>query len=325
MTAPRGGRFRPSSDTPLSLVPTRCALCGNDQWKSEAAGFDFEYDTVPNRFAFVRCSTCAHVYLNPRPGPGDLAAIYPPSYYAFGDSGNPLVTRLRRSWEGNKVRLYRELLPPGRRRVLDVGCGNGRFLALLRDFGDPDWELVGVDFDAAAVEQCRAQGFEAHRTRVEDFAGQDGSFDLIVMLQLIEHVEDPVLLSERVFKLLRPGGAFVVETPNLGGLDYGAFRGSTWGHYHFPRHWNLFSTEALHQMLERCGFAIERTESLISTSAWIISLHNFFLDRGYPRWFVDRFHYQNPVLLAVFVLLDSLRARLGYETSNQRVVARRSG
>jgi hypothetical protein len=115
----------------------------------------------------------------------------------------------------------------------------------------------------------------------------------------------------------------VVETPNLAGWDYAVFHGSTWGHYHFPRHWNLFSTPALHRMLERCGFAIERSEYLISTSAWIISLHNFFLDRAYPRWFVSWFHYQNPILLAGFVLLDSLRAKLGYATSNQRVVARR--
>jgi 2-polyprenyl-3-methyl-5-hydroxy-6-metoxy-1,4-benzoquinol methylase len=305
------------------LATTRCALCGSDDSESEALGYDFEYDTVPNRFAFVRCHGCDHVYLNPRPGPADLAAIYPPDYYAFGGASNPLVARLRRRWEGGKVRMYRELLPPGPRRVLDVGCGNGRFLSLLRDFGDPEWELVGIDIDAAAVDQCQAEGFEAHVTRVEDFAGRDGQFDLIIMLQLIEHVEDPAVLSERVYKLLRPGGAFVVETPNLAGWDYAVFHGSTWGHYHFPRHWNLFSTPALHRMLERCGFAIERSEYLISTSAWIISLHNFFLDRAYPRWFVSWFHYQNPILLAGFVLLDSLRAKLGYATSNQRVVARR--
>ena len=56
-----------------------------------------------------------------------------------------------------------------------------------------------------------------------------------------------------------------------------------------------------------------------------ISLHNYFLDRGWPSRFVRFFHYRNPALLAVFVILDWLRARLGYATSNQRVIARKPG
>jgi hypothetical protein len=126
-----------------------------------------------------------------------------------------------------------------------------------------------------------------------------------------------------VFSLLRPGGCFIVETPNLAGIDYRLFRRSWWGHYHFPRHWNLFSTASLRRLLEGSGFEVERSEYLISTSAWTISLHNYFLDRGYPDWFTAFFHFKNPLLLGVFVVLDSLRSRMGYETSNQRVVARK--
>jgi hypothetical protein len=143
------------------------------------------------------------------------------------------------------------------------------------------------------------------------------------MLQLIEHVEDPVAIARRVFALLRPGGIFVVETPNLAGFDYRIFRERWWGHYHFPRHWNLFSRDSLERMLRGAGFAIERSEALISTSAWTISLGNYFLDRGYPRWFARFFNYKNPLLLAIFVALDSACSRLGRETSNQRVIARK--
>ena len=172
----------------------------------------------------MRCRACGHLYLNPRPLASDLAVIYPSNYYAFAGPGNPLVARLRRRWEGGKVRLYRELVGEGPRRLLDVGCGNGRFLSLLRDFGPPEWQLVGVEFDAAAVAQCRALGFEAHAGRVEDLPASDGSFDAVIMLQLIEHVEDPVAIARSVHRLLRPGGVFIIETPNLGGLDYRLFK-----------------------------------------------------------------------------------------------------
>jgi len=288
-----------------------------------ARGRDYEYDTVDNEFTFVRCRGCGHLYLDPRPSSDDLDVIYPPNYYALSGPSNPLVARVQRHWEAGKVRLYREAIGSGRRRILDIGCGNGRFLEMLRDHGDPRWELVGVDFDERAVKQCREAGFEAHAVRVEDYTAEREAFDGIVMLQLIEHVDDPVKVAARAFDLLEPGGCFIVETPNLAGLDYRLFQGRTWGHYHFPRHWNLFSTESLHRMLAGQGFRIERTDYLISTSAWTISLHNSFLVRGYPGWFVRFFSYQNPLLLALFVMVDWSRARLGYPTSNQRVVARK--
>ena len=309
----------------MRLVETPCALCGELAGTREASGRDFEYGTVPDEFHFVRCKGCDHVYLNPRPSGEDLDLIYPSNYYAFTDGGNPLVARLRRRWEGGKVALYRDLVGDGGKRILDIGCGNGRFLSLLRDFGAPGWELVGIDFDEAAVQECRSRGFEAVASRVEDYREGEGRFEAVVMLQLIEHVEDPAAICERVHALLRPGGVFIIETPNLGGFDYGIFRGRHWGHYHFPRHWNLFSTAALHRMLTQRGFEIVRTEYLISTSAWTISLHNRFLDRGWPDWFVRFFHYQNPLLLGLFVLADWMRARLGGETSNQRVIARKPG
>ncbi len=309
----------------LSLVETRCALCGSGDAAAEAAGLDFEYHTARNEFRFVRCRRCDHVYLNPRPRTADLAVIYPANYYAYGGASNPIVAPLRRRWERAKVRLYRELVGDGSRRQLDVGSGDGRFLEILRDTGSPSWRLEGVEIDPVAAAACEARGFRTRVGRVEDLACGSDAYDAVVMLQLIEHVEDPGAVCERVFALLRPGGHFIVETPNLAGLDYRAFRGRCWGHYHFPRHWNLFSTQALHRMLRERGFEIARSESLISTSAWTISLHNFFLDRGWPDWFVRFFHFQNPLLLGLFVVVDTLRSRAGAETSNQRMVGRRPG
>jgi 2-polyprenyl-3-methyl-5-hydroxy-6-metoxy-1,4-benzoquinol methylase len=306
----------------LTLVDNPCALCGSREVESHAAGYDYEYNTASNTFRFVRCARCGHVYLNPRPSERDLSVIYPSNYYTL--TGTPgLVGRMQRFWERGKVRRYGEFVGPGPRRILDAGCGDGRFLDVLRAFGPSDWELVGIDFDPNAVAKCSERGFEAYATRIEDFDQQDGTFDAVVMLQLIEHVDDPLKISRRVHSMLRPGGVFIVETPNLAGLDFEWFKGRWWGHYHFPRHWNLFSTDKLHHMLEAAGFEIADTEYLISTSAWTVSLHNYALDKGLPEPMVRFFHYRNPLLLGAFVALDSLRTRLGGQTSNQRVIARK--
>lgn len=310
----------------LDLERVPCALCGSSTSEICASGKDFEYDTADNIFNFVRCRDCAHQYLDPRPTPADLDVIYPPNYYAFVGTTNALVARIQRFWESGKVRLYGEYLGGGERTLLDVGCGDGRFLSLLADAGDPQWHPVGLEFDAEAVAACQAKGFEAHCERIETFAeraDQSGRFDAIIMLQLIEHVADPAELCERVHALLKPGGVFIIETPNLGGLDYKLFSGRWWGHYHFPRHWNLFSTRSLATLLSNKHFEIVRSEFLISTSAWIISHRNFFKDRGWPRFWWRLFSYQNPVLLALAVIMDSVRIRLGLETSNLRFIARK--
>jgi len=315
-----------NNPTHLDLERGNCALCGSGRSEICASGNDFEYETSPDVFHFVRCLDCDHQYLDPRPAASALDIIYPDNYYSFVGTTNPLVARLQRIWEGGKIRLYRDFVGSGSRSVLDVGCGDGRFLSLLREMGDPHWQPVGLEFDAEAVATCRAKGFETHCERIEEFAqraDQRGRFDAVLMLQLIEHVDDPALLCERVGDLLKPGGVFIIETPNLGGLDYRIFSGRWWGHYHFPRHWNLFNLRSLSRLLGATGFEIGRAEYLVSTSAWIISHRNYFKDRGWPRAWWRFFSYQNPVLLGVAVIVDSLRIRFGLETSNLRVIARK--
>lgn len=310
----------------LDLVDAHCVLCGSDDSEVCASGTDFEYDTSDDVFQMVSCRRCGHQYLDPRPASSELDVIYPPDYYSFTGTRSRLVARMQRVWESGKVRLYRELVGDGPRRLLDVGCGDGRFLGLLREFGDESWELVGLELDASAVARCRATGLDVRPERVEEFAEREeqrGRYDAVIMLQLIEHVEDPALICERVRDLLEPGGVFIIETPNLGGLDHTLFKGRWWGHYHFPRHWNLFTADTLVRMLETRGFEIVRHEYLISTSSWIISHHNYAKDRGWPLFAQRFFDYQNPILLGLAVIVDSLRTRLGLETSNQRVIARK--
>ena len=316
-----------TSPSLLELEETVCTLCGSGQADVCASGHDFEYDTCTNQFHFVQCRDCGHQYLNPRPRSSDLDIIYPPDYYSFVGTTNRLVARLQRVWERRKIRLYRQFVGGGDRTLLDVGCGDGRLLSLLAEAGDPGWNPVGLEFDARAIEACRARGYEAHCERIEDFAereDQKGRFDAILMLQLIEHVEDPARLSDRVRALLKIGGVFIIETPNLGGLDFRLFSGRWWGHYHFPRHWNLFDPRSLGRLLESKGFEIIRVESLISTSSWIISHRNYFKDRGWPTFWWRFFSYQNPLLLGLAIMVDTVRIRLGLETSNIRLIARKS-
>ena len=85
----------------------------------------------------------------------------------------------------------------------------------------------------------------------------------------------------------------------------------------------LFSADSLVRMLEERGFEIARKEYLISTSSWIISHQNYFKDRAWPKAVQRFFNYQNPILLGLAVIMDTIRVQLGLATSNQRVIGRK--
>jgi SAM-dependent methyltransferase len=102
---------------------------------------------------------------------------------------------------------------PATGRLLDVGCGNGPFLAAFNEYA-PGWRLAGSDLDARCREAVeRNPGVE---TLFEGPVGRvPGSFDLISMIHVLEHVPGPRETLEQIRTKLRPGGRLLVEVPNL--------------------------------------------------------------------------------------------------------------
>ncbi|MCC6728476.1 MAG: class I SAM-dependent methyltransferase [Chthonomonadales bacterium] len=101
----------------------------------------------------------------------------------------------------------------GRGRVLDVGCGPGLFLDLLRERGV---EAHGIDLDADMVARCRARGHSADVGDARDRAGLGGPWGGIHLGHVVEHMDGPaaVALLEACAGALEPGGLLVVRTPN---------------------------------------------------------------------------------------------------------------
>ena len=110
-----------------------------------------------------------------------------------------------------------EYLPvfQGAADVLDVGCGRGEFLALLRERGI---SARGIDVNGAMVDVCRQQGLQAEEADALAYlrAQQDGSLGGLFAAQVIEHLEPRYLtaLLDAAFQKLRPGSPIVLETIN---------------------------------------------------------------------------------------------------------------
>lgn len=316
----------PSIPAALQTVQVDCCVCGPAPFAPVARAFDYEYRTSRQMWTYVSCASCALVYLRERPAISELPRIYPPHYYSFDEEKrtNPLVARMRERLEARKAAQFAAHVQRADARVLDVGSGDGRFLSVLRRSGPRGWRLEGLDIDAGAVQRGRERGFSMHCSRLEDFEAPAGGYDLVVLMQVLEHVADPRDTCRRIRRLLAPGGVFVVETPDVAGWDERLFRDGLWGGYHVPRHWNLFTPQNLSRLLADEGFETLEQRALPSTSFWINSLYNRALVAGAGRKTLEFLHYQNPLLLALCLPLDLLAIRLGRRTSNQRLVARRT-
>jgi 2-polyprenyl-3-methyl-5-hydroxy-6-metoxy-1,4-benzoquinol methylase len=293
-------------DRPLKLMTAHCCVCDDDDAEPIAVGEDFEYHTSPDSFVAMQCRQCGLVYLNPRPDVDELSRIYPPTYHAFDFSAERfgIIYKVRRWLEARRLLSWCRDLPDDA-RILDVGCGDGFHLQLLRDFGKPTWRLEGIDLSSAAVECARKSGLEVHEGSVEEQELPNEAYDLVILIQTIEHIESPARTLTAIRMLLRRGGKLVIVTDNTNSLDFGLFRGRHWGGYHFPRHWNLFNRRAMTQLAEKVDLDVEKITTQVSPVNWVYSFRNLLLDWGAPRWLYNRFSLQSPVTLALFTALDN--------------------
>jgi ubiquinone/menaquinone biosynthesis C-methylase UbiE len=142
--------------------------------------------------------------------------------------------------------------PPG--RVLDVGCGEGKFLYRMYRKG---WSVIGLDFDQKAIAAARQRygkfGFELLQTDLMTARFPENSFDAVTMIHVIEHVSEPVAVLAEVKRILKPGGRLVSTTPNIQSWAHSVF-GECWRGLEIPRHLQIFSLPALASCARKASF-----------------------------------------------------------------------
>jgi SAM-dependent methyltransferase len=106
--------------------------------------------------------------------------------------------------------LLKRFLPAAKAPdIFDAGCGTGGMLKDLEKYG----QLVGADASEEAVKFCRLRGFEIAQCSVLDIPFQAGSFDVVLGLDLIEHLDDDMGALRELYRVCRPGGLLVVTVP----------------------------------------------------------------------------------------------------------------
>ncbi len=258
-----------------------------------------------------------------------MPIIYPPNYYAFSETVKPnaIVAAVRGWMARKKGATYTRLLPAAEAQVVDVGCGDGRLLDILKTSCPPGWRYHGIDWSADAIERVRRKGYDARSGDVSrmDLTDWAGKFDLAVTHQLIEHVRDPRDLLAKLRGILKPGGVLSVETPDINAWDFRLLSRRYWAGYHIPRHFYIFDKKNFSELAREVGFEVISTVSLVNPVFWIHSIQSYCADKPFLRRIAKFFHHQNVLLLALFTPLEILQTRLGGTSSNMQINLRRVG
>lgn len=261
---------------PLETVP--CALCGGldsrprfttpSPWEAGAgAHFAATTDVFGAYGTVVECAGCGLVFTNPRPTPEALLAGY-----AENEDPDYESERDARCMNAHmSLAVLRRHAPGG--RLLEIGCAQGFFLNAAR----VSYDVRGVEPSRSAREYAAgALKLDVPAATMEEARFPDASFDVVAMIDVIEHLADPLGALREAARVLRPGGVLYLVTPDIDSLSAKLLRGRWWGLR--PAHVYYFSRATMAGMLKEAGFTVAESRSygrIFSWGYWLSRLANY--------------------------------------------------
>jgi SAM-dependent methyltransferase len=226
----------------LDTIAVRCPVCngGSDETFMDVRGY-----------RVARCVACGFLFVNPRPTPEALAALYAGANPYHGEEFEPtagerpvltrLVAGIRRRARGN--------------RFLEVGCGRGD---LLRAAAAAGFAVSGCDYFGA--DRPAIEGASFHDGALHDARLPAASFDVVVSRNTLEHLFDPRGELREMVRVLKPGGLLYLKVPNVayetGWLSRLVFREPH--KLEPPYHLNYFRAASLRRFLATAGLRLDR-------------------------------------------------------------------
>ena len=173
--------------------------------------------------------------------------------------------------------LRTELAQIGRKRIFDLGCGNGSVAAAISKDG---WDVTGIDASREGITLAQERYPELKLeigSVYDELAVKYGTFPVVYSLEVVEHLYDPRSFARTLYSLLEPGGTAIVSTPYHGYWKnlVLALTGKMDAHFHALRdhgHIKFWSIATLTQLLREAGLDAPRIELVGRTSPLLSAL-----------------------------------------------------
>lgn len=200
---------------------------------------------VPGTQRLVRCQDCGMIYENPR----FPAEVILQGYALAVESGHDTQYRMRVKSFNRALRRLSGFLPGTGARVLDIGTAGGAFLEAATEFG---YEAVGLEPCHFLVEQAVKRGLNVMRGTLSDHSFKPGSFDLVCLWDVLEHLTDPKGALLEIRPLLKPGGILLINYPDIGTWQAKIAGRRFW--WLLSVHLHYFTRATLKELCSRNGF-----------------------------------------------------------------------
>jgi 2-polyprenyl-3-methyl-5-hydroxy-6-metoxy-1,4-benzoquinol methylase len=210
---------------------------------------------------------CKCIYINPLPEEDIISSFYPKNYYSYQDDELGFFDKLKinivkkHTGRGDKLTKIEYLLvtifekkfgglPLYRKKkgkFLDIGCGAGKNLSIVEDYG---WIAHGIELDDHAVSKAVSRGLSVKKQTISQFINTDDEkYDFIRLWHVLEHLSDPNKCLSGLAQKLNPNGELEIAIPNANSWAFKIF-GKYWYGLDIPRHIFSFNIQNIIMMIE---------------------------------------------------------------------------
>jgi SAM-dependent methyltransferase len=208
-----------------------CSFCGFSQTEK---AFDITDIFGKSRQMHI-CLACKTWFLFPMPDSSELQSAYNNIYYGNSDKKFTLgFIEKTIDYYRDKRAKYISDLTDKKGRVLDIGCGNGRFLYFLSQKGL--YEIYGAELEGNAANRAQQiPNIHLNIGRFQDMVYPENFFSTITLFHVFEHLQEPQKALEKINRLLMKDGFLVLSFPNVKSFQAKILK-SNWLHFDPPRH-----------------------------------------------------------------------------------------
>lgn len=265
-----------------------CPICDHHQYKIVHICEDKLVSE--ESFALVRCDECGFVYTNPRPTIEEIGKYYQSDEYVSHSNTkkgiiNTLYGIVRNKTLKQKLKLINSFKTK-QKRLLDIGCGTGHFLATAKKGG---WEISGVEKDDNTRHATEAKLDTSLYSDFEEVP-ENKKFDIITMWHVLEHVHQLNETIVKLKKLIHKKGRIIIAVPNYNAEDRKVY-GDEWAAFDVPRHLYHFTQNSMNTLIRKHGMKIKRSLPM-KYDAYYVSLlseQNSKQQKGRIKQYLDAF------------------------------------
>lgn len=233
-----------------------CPLCQSNDFRKFLTKFEMN---------LVKCRKCGLIYANPRIHESELLRRYTSSF--FFDEYLPAFEATSKRYDLTIIRihffLFLQLITkyykPGK-KLLDIGCGAGFLLKAAEEIG---WEAEGVEISPIASDYAQnIVKVKVLEGKLEDLRLPAENFDLVVLVETVEHLMNPLETLKEINRILKKQGILIICTPDYKSLSR-FFLGKNWAVLSPEEHFSVFTQKTLSRILQEAKFCVLGIRNLL--------------------------------------------------------------